>query len=159
MNLNSLKNSLTIDKIDKIIESTFKKGTFDDFIVVKNREQMWDGLTSEKKQITPKYSQDPYFKTKEAAIKYANWKQNITPNTKRDPDTPNLFINGHFYNSLNNVVNATNIQVKTTSPLGSDIVKKYPTALGLINDNKMKLIKMFTPYFKQEFRIKFIKNG
>src|SRR5689334_8615887 len=58
------------------------------------KRQLLKGLDNQGRPLSPKYTEDPYFKTVEAAIRYAKWKQTITPDPDRPWDVPNLFITG-----------------------------------------------------------------
>lgn len=64
------------------------------------KEQLWNGEDAFGNNISPSYLQDPYFNSAREARNYAVWKDNITPNPQRDFSSPNLFINGYFWNSL-----------------------------------------------------------
>ena len=99
-----------------------------------NREQMFEGLDSEGKGIRPKYSEDPYFKSPEAAKRYADWKWRITPSS-RDPDTPNLFITGPFHKSVYAVRQGEVIQFGTNTGLGNKVTSKFTTVLGVMPKN------------------------
>ena len=65
------------------------------------REQLESGLDGNEKELRPNYLNDPYFKTREEAVKYMRWKERITPPMQstlglrpRAVKTPNLRING-----------------------------------------------------------------
>ena len=103
-------------------------------IVVEVREQLWNGLTNELKPITPSYLNDPYFKTKEQAYDYMMWKQRITPNERRPVQTPNLFINGYFHNSLFLSIDEDSAEVTSMQPLGDEIIAKYGREMFGVND-------------------------
>lgn len=77
------------------------------------REQLSSGLDGNENKLTPSYTADPFFQSKEAggwynnAEGYKKWKMNITPPTAsylgfspRDADTPNLYIMGNFHDSI-----------------------------------------------------------
>lgn len=101
-----------------------------------NRGQMLDGLNNEGLEIRPLYSQDPYFKTNQSAQAYIRWKQIITPNSKRNPDVPNLYINGQFHNSLTLQHLGNKIVVKGQASFSDDIDAKYKNVLGLSPQNQ-----------------------
>ena len=50
------------------------------------------------------YENDPYFKTRAAAKRYADWKQRITPDRDRPTDVPNLYITGKYHRGLEAIV-------------------------------------------------------
>lgn len=102
-----------------------------DTIVELNRAQLWDGERADGKSIVPRYSQDPYFKTKQAAAEYAAWKQRITPSPVRDSDTPNLYINGYFHRSIIAEKEKDTIKVSSGVKLGQELDQKYKNIFGL----------------------------
>src|SRR5690349_16298463 len=65
-----------------------------------NRKQLLEGKLSTGRDLHPTYLEDPFFKTKEAAQKYSDWKDKITPNPKRKKGVPNLYITGPFHRSI-----------------------------------------------------------
>jgi hypothetical protein len=121
------------EKLPSIINDEMKDN--ETAILDMNRAQMWDGKDIFGKDIRPFYSEDPFFKSKESALRYARWKQKITPNSKRNPDAPNLFINGHFHKSLTLQVRSDDIVFKSESPLGQKIETKFPNVEGLTEEN------------------------
>jgi hypothetical protein len=111
----------------------------DKFIAELNREQLWNGETSNEGTISPKYSQDPYFKSPEAAARYAAWKSKITPSPKRDADTPNLYINGTYHKSIYTKREGNGITTDSNIPLGQKIQSKFKNIKGL---NKGSITKL-----------------
>lgn len=101
-----------------------------------NRQQMYSGLDNRGEPIRPKYSEDPYFKSKEAALRYAQWKKQITPHPQRDIDTPNLFITGRYHMSLELSVNEERYTIQGTDVDAAKIEKKFKTAMGLNDESK-----------------------
>lgn len=98
----------------------------EDELLDRQRDQLASGLNSEGTDIVPPYSADlkpgGYFKSPQAAARYAAWKQDIYApkvhykQTQRNPDTPNLFIDGdgivnggRFYREL--AVNVTDTEI------------------------------------------------
>ena len=159
MDLKNLKNRIQKLDINKIIKNIFDEGYFIDWIIQTNKDQLWEGKTAYGDDITPSYSNDPYFKTREAALRYAAWKQKITPSSKRNKDTPNLYINGAFYGSIDEKVNTTNIETITKTSLGRDIVSKYPTALGITPKSRKELAKSkLLPIFREKFKEALLKK-
>jgi hypothetical protein len=141
-----LKNFNISDEVKKICE---KAGNVN-WIEEANRNQLWDGKNAEDKDLSPKYSEDPYFKTREAGERYAKWKQVITPSPNRDPDVPNLYINGAFYRKIFARIQSKFIDVITSSNLGAAIVSKYRNILGLTIKNKELFAKeRISPDLKQ----------
>lgn len=80
-----------------------------DELLDRQRDQLASGLNSEGTDIVPPYSEDlkpgGYFHSSSAAERYAQWKQTINvpvyyKQTQRNPDTPNLYVNGRFHSEL-----------------------------------------------------------
>lgn len=124
---------------DKIIGNAFEN-TVDDLGLI-NKDQLLAGKNNKGQDITPSYFDDPYFKSKEAAQRYSNWKDKITPNPKRNPGTPNLFINGRYHNSRKVVMSGDRI-LYDASYLGKEINQKYSGQIdGLGGEFKKEFIK------------------
>jgi hypothetical protein len=102
--------------------------------------QFFNGKSSKNQDLRPYYSEDSYFKTIESAHKYIAWKERITPNAKRNPDAPNLYINGYFYSKINSEVNFSNLTIRTEGLFADKIAKKYDNLLGL-NFESLEYIK------------------
>jgi hypothetical protein len=126
-----------VDNLDSIVLGLTMEAN--PSVVDLNREQMMEGQTNKGEDITPKYADNPYFKSKESAQRYSDWKDDITPNSKRKKGVPNLFINGKFHNSLEAVLNKDFINVKTDS-FGEDIIQVHRNVLGL-NEESLKIIR------------------
>ena len=117
--------------------------------------QLWSGLDSEGNQLAPSYLTDPYFNTREAAERYRDWKERITPTTSiheaypdRNRDTPNLYINGYWYSGIKLDLNGLGFFINDNA-LNPEIEAKYPKALGLNSIGTGW-------YIREKFRKKFI---
>ena len=136
---------------DKIIEETMTECA--DALNSQNLEQLFDGKTKEGTNITPSYLQDPYFKTPEAAKKYSNWKDQITPSDKRSPGTPNLYINGRYHRSRRITVTAGSITHSATDPAAAKIESKFKDIDGLGGEYKTEFLKQSVqPLLKQKIQ-------
>jgi len=62
------------------------------------REQLMAGKAADGGPIRPTYSEDPYFRTREAMERYRGWKHRLNP--RRDIDAPDLFITGEFHSDF-----------------------------------------------------------
>lgn len=91
----------------------------------KLREQLLTGKGSDGKDLTPGYLEDPYFKTRGAAARYAAWKQKITPNPLRNLNAPNLFIVGTYHRSLFSFFTGDAYVIESLAGFGAAIEKKY----------------------------------
>jgi hypothetical protein len=113
-NLESVISEIDNLLIDEVMEEN-------EFIISSIKGQLWDGKTGLGKDIRPYYSEDPFFKTKKQAIGYRNWKNKITKNPNRNPDAPNLFINGYFYNTIQSQKKGIDLEIFTDNTLGKDV--------------------------------------
>lgn len=108
-------------------------------------QQLFSGLAANGKDIRPYYSEDlkpsGYFYTVESAGRYAAWKKDgITyPYTaNRNPDAPNLYINGRFHSELGVEFGTETVGVIPTTPYAAGIVAKYGiNTFGLMMENWM----------------------
>ena len=112
-------------------------------IVDLNKSQLYDGKDILENDIKPFYSQDPFFKTQAQAQDYIKWKQKITPNSRRNPDAPNLFINGFHYSMIGLLKKGKDIVigVKSLNKITSSIDSKYKNIYGLNDKNQDKVDK------------------
>lgn len=95
------------------------------------KQQLFAGKSSSGEDIRPLYSEDlkpgGYFRSKETAKNYAAWKQ-IIPypyEVDRNPDAPNLYINGRFHSELTVEFNADSVAVVPATTYAQGIVAKY----------------------------------
>jgi len=141
-----IKNlALHIEKeVSVIIDNTKEQ------ILIKNKQQLMEGIKGDGNEITPSYLNDPYFKTREAAQRYSNWKDKITPNSKRKSGTPNLYINGFYHNTIEINVKGEKIITENKTTIGKKIEQKYgDTLYGLNETNNQAYIKeTFFPALK-----------
>ena len=106
-----------------------------DEIVQLNKDQLWDGKTSENVDISPNYLNDPYFKSKGHALDYAKWKAKITPNSKRGFKVPNFYITGKLvYNTLKAYRTKDYFEI-TAQGEATNIDQKYKDIYGLTKEN------------------------
>lgn len=77
-----------------------------DDILEQQRIQLLEGKASSGEDIRPYYSEDlkpgGWFHSRQTAANYAAWKQSISypVSVTRNPDAPNLYINGKFHSEL-----------------------------------------------------------
>jgi hypothetical protein len=115
------------EKMPDIVEKSFDE-TKEEYLSL-NKEQLLEGKTN-KGENMPSYFDDVYFKTKEAAKKYSDWKDRITPNPKRQKGISNLYINGMFHNSIDISVRNKALLLRSTMN-AEDIEAKNPDIYGL----------------------------
>jgi hypothetical protein len=148
--INGLQGFNSHDEVVKIVDDN------QDVLVQLQKEQWMEGKGIDGQNIRPLYSEDPYFKTPEAARRYAEWKQRITPNDKRDFDAPNLFINGYYvHNSLGMTLSGDDFFLDPTSPKGKDILDEHPNASGLSPEQRLyfaeeKLLPKFAEILREK---------
>lgn len=107
------------------------------------KQQLFAGLASNGQDIRPYYSEDlkpaGYFKTKESAARYAAWKKDgiSYPYTaNRNPDAPNLYINGRFHDELDVQFNAESVGIVGKTGYAQGIIAKYGiSTFGLMMAN------------------------
>lgn len=89
------------------------------------RQQLLRGKGSDGQDLTPGYLEDPYFKSKESAMRYATWKWNNSPSTGRNFNAPNLYINGYYHSKLKVFVGANGFIIDALVKFAEDINRKY----------------------------------
>ena len=107
--------------------------------------QLFEGKAASGKDIRPYYSEDlkpsGYFHSVESAGRYADWKKNginYPYTAQRNPDAPNLYINGRFHDELGVQFLADSVGVVPTTPYSAGIVAKYGiNTFGLMMANWM----------------------
>lgn len=93
--------------------------------------QLFEGKASNGEDIRPYYSEDlkptGYFRSRETAKNYSAWKE-IIPypyQVDRNPDAPNLFINGRFHSELTVEFSSNAVGVVPATSYAQQIVAKY----------------------------------
>lgn len=111
-----------------------------------NKEQLYDGKLKTGADLSPTYLDDPYFKTPASAKRYSDWKDQITPNSKRKSGVPNLFITGVFYDSLSISISGMDVDVDSSFSKATDIESKFSTAIfGLGGEYKEDYLEIVKP--------------
>jgi hypothetical protein len=137
------------DEVERIVDEN------KDVLTDLQRDQMMEGRSVDGDYIRPYYSENPYFKSAAAALKYAEWKQEITPNELRPLDVPNLYINGRFHNSLKTVMNGDEFSIESDDIKGASIFEEHKNAQGLDEDSRLKFATEITlPKFAEIFKEK-----
>lgn len=130
-----------------------------DEMVLSVREQLYSGIDGNGAELSPSYSQDPFFRNPRAGFfdedashwvscfmrpdLYVDWKMRITPPVAsqrlglpaRDRDTPNLFIIGTFHGSIDAKATARGVEIFTFGwDSGPLVERKYGSQIfGLSN--------------------------
>ena len=99
--------------------------------VALNLGQMLDGKGNDGQDLRPFYTEDNFFKSKKSSEAYIRFKQRITPNSKRNPNAPNLTINGHYHSGVRGIDVRGGIELKNATPFGLTVSAKFNKAMGL----------------------------
>lgn len=116
-----------------------------DDILELQKQQLFQGLAASGQDIRPYYSEDlkpsGYFKTVESAKRYSAWKETgirYPYSAQRNPDAPNLFINGRFHDELGVQFDADSVGIVGTTGYAKKIIAKYGVStFGLMTANWM----------------------
>lgn len=116
-----------------------------DDIMELQKIQLFEGLKANGEDIRPYYSEDlkpsGYFYSVDSAGRYAAWKMDgisYPYSAQRNPDAPNLYINGRFHSELGVQFNADSVGIVPTTPYAAGIMAKYGTnTFGLMESNWM----------------------
>lgn len=103
-----------------------------------NREQLLAGKDNQGRYLL-KYTDDPYFKSREAAIRYMNWKKNISPNKDKPADVADFFITGYTHGTIFASRQGTSIVFDSNGRFNASILQKTNGAyLGLNEESRNK---------------------
>ena len=100
-------------------------------IIEQQRIQLLEGKNSDGEDMHPYYTEDVkprgYFRTKESAQRYADWKQTLSYpySVKRNPNAPNLYITGVFHDDLNISFGPDSLSIVPDTSYAANIMKKY----------------------------------
>lgn len=89
------------------------------------QDQLRHGKGSDGEDLTPGYLEDPYFKSREAARRYSDWKYKNSPSEGRNRNAPNLYIDGTYHNSISIAASVKGIDSDSNVYFGLDIEIKY----------------------------------
>ena len=121
-----------------------------DEIVALNKEQLLRGLDSDGNYLSPKYSEDPYFKSHESAKRYAEWKKKIEPKRDKPFDVPNLYITGRYHGTIDISVTQETMITTSDDPSAGSIEQKFTDVIyGLNDDSKREYIPVVLVPLKQ----------
>jgi hypothetical protein len=139
MTIRGLYNRLQNIDTDKIAAETME-GTEEE-IRQYNLQQLLDGKTNEGLDISPGYLEDPFFKTREQAQAYSDWKDRISPPSKRRSGVPNLYINGYYHSTRTVQIVGDKIVYRSSfGEIFTDIDEKYKNLDGLNPESRAKFI-------------------
>lgn len=124
-----------------------------DEIMAYQRQQLFEGKGSDGEDLRPYYSEDiqpaGYFRSVETAEAYAVYKQRIHypySAMERNPDAPNLYINGKFHSELGVFFGSDEVMVAGSTAYADGIVEKYGLGrFGLQADYWNELLRKILP--------------
>ena len=106
-------------------------------ILAKQKEQLFEGKSVTGEDMRPYYSEDlkprGYFHSAQSAGRYAAWKQDLSYpySAQRNPDAPNLYINGKFHSELGIDMGPDRVNIIDTTAKAKEIMSKYAGQFGL----------------------------
>ena len=130
-------------------------------VVVRHREdilelqriQLLQGKASSGEDLRPYYSEDlkpaGWFKSGASAAAYAAWKQDIAYpySVQRNPDAPNLYINGKLHGELTVEFGPAEMTVIGETMYAKNIIAKYGLeAFGLMAEKWAELFEEYNAY-------------
>jgi hypothetical protein len=137
----------------------------DDILDLQKR-QLFQGLASDGQDIRPYYSEDlkpgGWFYSVQTARNYAAWKQSLSYpyEAERNPDAPNLYIDGKFHDELGVEFRADSVEVVGTTAYAKGIVFKYGvTTFGLMPQNWNLIFEDYGGYYELMNELKTILYG
>lgn len=130
------EKQMRVDNWPEVIEFCVQNWFYE--LVDLNRDQLLLGRNTDGELLSPTYLADPYFKSKEQAQDYFNWKQSMEQYHRMRltfplnyPDkpstTPNLIINGHWVHDTMHLIHSSDwfaINI-ADQELQMDIERKY----------------------------------
>ena len=112
------------------------------------REQMAEGKSVDGSDLRPFYSEDlraggGWFLSSASAANYAAWKQSLGNPYEagnRNPDAPNLYINGKFYSEIGVEFGNEAAVIVPLTPFASQVMAKYGRQINLGMNGWMELM-------------------
>lgn len=107
-----------------------------------NREQLLEGKTNKDEMIHPKYTEDPYFKSRGQALGYARWKHKLEesgqiPKPKSGTKyftAPNMYIKGNLHSNIRMVVSKEGL-IFDAAGFGQGFDSKWKDIYGVTDKN------------------------
>ncbi len=100
-------------------------------IVEQQRIQLLEGKGSDGEDLHPFYTEDikpsGYFRSRESAQRYQDWKRTLSypANVHRNPNAPNLYINGRFYSEMDIRFDTDSMAIMPKTGYAATIMGKY----------------------------------
>ena len=132
-----------VNALDVVKESMVVINDHSEDIVELNKKQMLKGENNIDQSL-PRYVDDPYFKSRESALRYQSWKESISPNKQKPSGVMDFYINGKYHNSLIMQTSKDYFVIKSLSPINGSISNKTSGRhLGLNKKTKAIMINDF----------------
>lgn len=143
----------TLIRNAEMLQSAMERGIFLQVVLNDRREdilheqqvQLLEGKDSDGNDMRPYYSEDDYFSSREQAQWYINWKKSgisYPVDVPRNPDAPNLYINGKFHSELEVRAGSSSVGVYPKTPYAAGIVDKYGMSkFGLTQERWRKVLE------------------
>lgn len=99
-----------------------------------NLKQLKQGKNNRGELLSPKHSENPFFKTPQAAANYAAWKHRLNPDAPYD--VPDLKITGVYWDSISFERRGNTVTADASAPFAGKIAQTFNgTPLGLDDDS------------------------
>lgn len=138
----------------------------EDDILNLQREQLAEGKAASGEDLRPYYSEDikptGYFNSTATAANYAAWKQTINNPYEagaRNPDAPNLFITGKFYDEIGVEFGSDRARIVALTPFAAQVMAKYAGQFGLTYERWMTIMWEHGGYDRMLNEVKNIFNA
>ncbi len=104
-------------------------------LLILQKKQMMQGRNNKGELFAPLHSDNPFFKTPEAGLRYAGWKQKKFPETPFN--VPNFIITGYYHGSLSFSVSSGSVVADASASFAKNIDQEFNNSvLGLNDDSK-----------------------
>lgn len=138
-----------------------------DDILELQKIQLFQGLAANGQDIRPYYTEDlkpkGYFHSVETAKRYSAWKEsgiNYPYTANRNPDAPNLYVNGRFHDELGVQFDAQAVGIVGTTGYAKGIIAKYGlNTFGLMPVNWLAVFQDRGAYNEMMNTIKTVLYG
>lgn len=114
-----------------------------------NKHQLNKGINRFGGYLSPKYSEDPWFKSAESAKRYADWKKRLYP--EMTYDVPNLIITGYYHGGIAMKRMGSRLNFSNDVSFAASVEAKYKgSQLGLSPASKKTAWGIIRPAFVRE---------
>lgn len=160
--ISSLKNIDSLLRGGQMLREVFlsKEEAFNEMMCGMQRRQLMSGERSDGERMRPSYFEDPFFKSKESARRYANYKAKVFGTADRHYSSPNLYINGYFHAGFRVRFGAESVEMDNgrkviagRSGRTQNLYEKYgKSSFGLNPGNWGKVLEEAAPLLIEKIR-------